>query len=193
MNPILHKNIVLVLNRNWQAIDIKTPAEVFCQMATDVATALDIQGSDWMVPTKWEDWRRLPVRESDFSIGTSAGPIRVPTVVVLSRFSRVPMKRPKFNARNLWARDGGRCQHTGRDLRPGEGNIDHVLPRSRGGKTTWENCVLAARDVNSRKANRTPGEAGLTLLRPPGAPREVPVTALLKNIHGIPDWEPFLM
>ena len=54
MNPILHKNIVLVLNRNWQAIDIKTPAEVFCQMATDVATALDIQGSDWMVPTKWE-------------------------------------------------------------------------------------------------------------------------------------------
>ncbi|MCB1234178.1 MAG: HNH endonuclease [Verrucomicrobiae bacterium] len=193
MNPILHKNIVLVLNRNWQAIDIKTPAEVFCQMATDVATALDIQGSDWMVPTKWEDWRRLPVRESDFSIGTSAGPIRVPTVVVLSRFSRVPMKRPKFNARNLWARDGGRCQYTGRDLRPGEGNIDHVLPRSRGGKTTWENCVLAARDVNSRKANRTPGEAGLTLLRPPGAPREVPVTALLKNIHGIPDWEPFLM
>lgn len=53
--------------------------------------------------------------------------------------------------------------------------------------------MLAARDVNSRKANRTPGEAGLTLLRPPGAPREVPVTALLKNIHGIPDWEPFLM
>lgn len=190
---ILHKNIVLVLNRNWQAINIKTPADIFCQMATDVATALDIQGNDWMVPTKWEDWKTLPVRESDFSIGTTHGAIRVPTVVVLSRFSKVPMKRPKFNARNLWARDGGRCQYTGRELRPGEGNIDHVVPRSRGGATSWENCVLAARDVNSRKANRTPDEAGLKLITKPREPREVPVTVLLKNVHDIPDWEPFLM
>ena len=193
MNSILHKNIVLVLNRNWQAINIKTPAEVFCQMATDVATALDIQGNDWMVPTKWEDWKDLPVRDDDFSIGTAHGRIRVPTVIVLANFARVPMKRPKFNTRNLWVRDGGRCQYTGRELRPGEGNIDHVLPRSRGGDTTWENCVLAATEVNSRKADRTPNEAGLKLKRQPLAPREVPVTALLKNIHGISDWEPFLM
>lgn len=190
---VLHKNIVLVLNRNWQAINIKTPAEVFCQMATDVATALDIQGSDWMVPTKWEDWKELPIRDEDFSIGTPHGEIRVPTVVVLSRFSKVPMKRPKFNARNLWVRDGGRCQYTGRELKPGEGNIDHVVPRSRGGATSWDNCVLAARDVNSRKANRTPEEAGMKLLATPREPREVPVTALLKNVHDIPDWEPFLM
>ncbi len=190
---VLHKNIVLVLNRNWQAINIKTPAEVFCQMATDVVTALDIQGSDWMVPTKWEDWKALPVRDDDFSIGTPHGEIRVPTVVVLSRFSKVPMKRPKFNARNLWVRDGGRCQYTGRELKPGEGNIDHVVPRSRGGATSWDNCVLAARDVNSRKANRTPEEAGLKLRSQPREPREVPVTVLLKNVHEIPDWEPFLM
>ena len=190
---VLHKNIVLVLNRNWQAINIKTPAEVFCQMATDVATGLDIQGEDWMVPTKWEDWQSLPVREDDFSLGTPHGPVRVPTVVVLARFSKVPMKRPKFNARSLYVRDGGRCQYTGRELKPGEGNIDHVVPRSRGGETTWENCVLAARDVNSRKADRTPEEAGLRLRREPQVPREVPVTALLKNVHQIPDWDPFLM
>ena len=190
---VLHKNIVLVLNRNWQAINIKTPAEVFCQMATDVATGLDIQGEDWMVPTKWEDWQSLPVREDDFSLGTPHGPVRVPTVVVLARFNKVPMKRPKFNARSLYVRDGGRCQYTGRELKPGEGNIDHVVPRSRGGETTWENCVLAARDVNSRKADRTPEEAGLRLRREPQVPREVPVTALLKNVHQIPDWDPFLM
>jgi len=193
MNSILHKNIVLVLNRNWQAINIQTPAEAFCQMATDVATALDIQGKDWMTPSKWEDWRQLPVREDDCLVGTANGPIRVPTVIVLANFARVPMKRPKFNTRNLWVRDKGRCQYTGRDLRPGEGNIDHVLPRSRGGTTTWDNCVLAAKEVNTRKANRTPEEAHLKLRRQPRTPREVPVTALLKNIHGIPDWEPFLM
>lgn len=190
---ILHQNIVLVLNRNWQAINTRTPAEAFCQMATDVATALDIQGKDWMVPTKWDDWQQLPVRDGDASVGTANGRIRVPTVIVVSNFARVPMKRPKFNSRNLWVRDGGKCQYTGRDLKPGEGNIDHVVPRSRGGATTWDNCVLAACDVNSRKADRTPEEAGLQLQKVPSTPRELPVTALLRNIHGIPDWDPFLV
>lgn len=189
---ILHQNAVLVLNRNWQAINTRTPAEAFCQMATDTATALDIRGEDWMVPTKWEDWRKLPIREGDASIGTAHGPIRVPTVIVVANFARVPKKRPKFNPRNIWVRDGGRCQYTGRSLRPGEGNIDHVLPRSRGGATSWENCVLAAKDINSRKANRTPDEAGLKLLAPPKAPPELPVTMLLRNTHDIPDWDVFL-
>ena len=137
--------------------------------------------------------RQLPVREEDASIGTAHGRIRVPTVIVVSNFAKVPMKRPKFNSRNLWERDRGRCQYTGRQLRPGEGNIDHIHPRSRGGETTWENCVLAATEVNSRKADRTPQEAGLKLQRTPFAPREVPVTALLRNTHDIPDWEPFLL
>jgi len=96
MSNILNKSIVLVLNRNWQAIDTATPVEVFGQLANDSATGLDIQGKDWMVPVKWEDWLQLPVREKDFSIGTARGPVRVPTVVVLSRFDRVPMKRPKY-------------------------------------------------------------------------------------------------
>ena len=117
----------------------------------------------------------------------------VVSVIVVANFARVPKRRPKFNSRTIYERDGGRCQYTGRDLAPGEGNIDHVMPRSRGGATDWENCVIAATEVNSRKANRTPEEAGLKLRREPQAPREVPVTALLKNIHGISDWEPFLM
>lgn len=192
MSDILNKNIVLVLNRNWQAINIVTPATAFSQMCVDAATGLDIQGEDVMVPTRWEDWMRLVVREEDNHIGTPRGPVRVPTVIVLSRFDRVPLKRPRFSARSLWERDGGRCQYTGRPLRPGEGNIDHIMPRSRGGSTTWENCVLAARDVNSRKGNRTPEEAGLKLLRAPKVPREVPVTLLLRNPHDIKDWKPFL-
>lgn len=190
---ILHQKIVLVLNRNWQAINTRTPAEAFCQMATDAATALDIHGKDWMIPTRWEDWLQLPVREGDASIGTASGQIRVPTVIVVANFARVPMKRPKFNSRNVWDRDGGKCQYTGKALRPGEGNIDHIMPRSRGGQTTWENCVLAAVEVNSKKADRTPEEAGLTLKRKPTAPRELPVTALLRNTHDIPDWDPFLV
>lgn len=192
MEPILDKNLVLVLNRNWQAINIITPAQAFCQMCTDTATALDICGRETMIPIPWTDWLELPIRESDLKIHTVRGGIRVPTVIVLARYAKVPMSRPRFSARGIRERDMHRCQYTGRELAPGEGNIDHVVPRSRGGETSWTNCVLSAKTVNSRKGNRTPEEAGLKLLRPPVAPRAVPVTLTLTNALGIEDWHPFL-
>ena len=192
MNTVIDKSVVLVLNRNWQAVNVTTPAEAFASMMTDAATGLDIQGQDWMVPVKWQHWIQLSVREGDFSVGTVDGLVRVPTVIVLSRFDRVPRKRPSFSLRGLWLRDGGRCQYTGRSLQPGEGNIDHVIPRSRGGETSWENCVLSDRKVNNRKADRTPEEAGLRLHSEPARPPEVLVTYLLRNPFQIADWEVFL-
>ena len=193
MSDKLNKRMVLVLNRNWQAIHITTPAMAFCQMATDVATALDILGEDTMVATPWEQWLNLPVRASDESVRTVRGSIRVPTVIVAVNFSRVPLKRPTFSMRAIRERDKSRCQYTGRTLDLEEGNIDHVVPKSRGGKTSWTNCVLACRKVNNRKGNRTPEEAGLRLMRKPQSPRAVPSTLLLANVHGIKDWEPFLV
>jgi 5-methylcytosine-specific restriction endonuclease McrA len=188
----LHHPTVLVLNRHWQAIDVKTPADAFGMMATGQATALDMADGA-MQPTPWSDWLALPVREGDGVARTVRGAVRVPTVIVLRRYDRVPLRRPRFGLRGLWQRDGGVCQYTGRPLRPGEGNIDHVVPLSRGGSTTWENCVLSHTVVNHRKAARTPEEAGLRLLRPPRPPRMVPVTALIRNTHAVPDWEPFLV
>jgi len=192
MSDVLCKATVLVLNRNWQAIHVKSPQEAFGMLATDTATALDIGEDGGMQPVRWKDWITLPIRESDNVVRTVRGPIRVPTVIVLANFSKVPKKRPKFGTRGIWERDGGKCQYTGKTLRPGEGNIDHIVPRSRGGKSTWENCVLAHKDVNSRKGSRLPEEAGLRLLRKPAAPREVPVSALIKNQHRVKDWEIFL-
>ncbi|MGB0992863.1 MAG: HNH endonuclease [Akkermansiaceae bacterium] len=189
---ILHKNTVLVLNRNWQAISITTPAQAYGQMASDAATGLDIQHSDWMVPVSWDQWLDLPVRNQDLSIGTARGSVRAPTVIVCSRYADVPIHRPKLSARNIWLRDGGKCQYTGRSLKRGEGNIDHVMPQSRGGSTSWENCVLACRKINTRKADRTPSEAGLTLIRQPEKPRAVPITLTLENFHNITDWNVFL-
>ena len=191
MTDILNKPIVLVLNRNWQAVGVRTPAEAFCQLATGAARGLHIQAGD-LRPVSWSEWIRLPVRQGDCEVRTPRGPVRVPTVIVLGKFNKVPLRRVAFSARAIWERDAGRCQYTGRTLRPGEGNIDHVVPRSRGGATSWENCVLADRTVNSRKADRLPHEAGLRLLRPPAQPREVPVSVLIRNSHGIPDWELFL-
>ena len=192
MNEILNQTIVLVLNRNWQAIHVKTPAQAFCMLASDVATALDIQGEDRMVPTCWEDWLKLPVREDDPFVRTTRGPVRVPTVLVCAAYAHVPRKRPKFSAKAVWARDGCRCQYTGERLAPGEGNVDHVVPRSRGGKTGWRNCVLASRKINNKKGNLLPHEAGLKLIRLPSEPRELPATLFIRNAHRIVDWEHFL-
>ncbi|WP_395744949.1 HNH endonuclease [Prosthecobacter sp.] len=192
MNETLTKTTVLVLNRHWQAIDSKTPMESFSMMAAGNATALDIHAAGDMRPVTWEDWLKLEVREGDNSIGTVHGPVRVPSVLVLARFDKVPKRRPKFCAKAIWERDGGMCQYTGRKLRPHEGNIDHIIPVSRGGLSNWENCVLADRKINSRKGNKLPEEAGLKLLRRPSVPREIPVTHLIKNHHRVRDWEMFL-
>ena len=73
-----------------------------------------------------------------------------------------------------------------------EGSLDHVLPRSRGGRDAWENLVWSSKDVNAHKGNRLPHEAGLRLLRAPRAPKELPVSALIRNAHSIPEWKLFV-
>ena len=192
MNDMLNKSIVLVLNRNWQAINVRSPQEAFCQMATNAATALEIDGASHIRPVPWDEWITLPVREQDNAVLTVRGAIRVPTVIVLANYARVPKKRPKLCAKTIRERDGNRCQYTGALLRPEEGNLDHVLPRSRGGKDAWENLVWSAKAVNARKGNRLPHEAGLKLLKTPRAPKELPASALIRNAHCIGDWEVFI-
>jgi 5-methylcytosine-specific restriction endonuclease McrA len=192
MSDILNKTIVLVLNRNWQAINVRAPQEAFCMMATNVATALEIDGEAHIRPVTWEEWITLPVREHDEAVHTVRGAIRVPTVIVAVNFAKVPKKRPKLCARTIRERDGNRCQYTGVVLKPDEGSLDHVVPRSRGGHDSWENLVWSSKRVNARKGNRLPHEAGLKLLTVPRAPKELPVTALVRNPHGIADWKLFV-
>ena len=192
MSDILNKAIVLVLNRNWQAINIRTPQDAFCQMATNVATALDIEGQDQIRPVTWDEWMTLAIRPQDNAVRTVRGLIRVPTVIVAVNYARVPRKRPKLCAKSIRERDGNRCQYTGRVLHPDEGSLDHVLPRSRGGKDSWENLVWSSKDVNARKGNRLPHEAGLKLLSVPRSPKELPVTSVIRNTHGVAEWKLFL-
>lgn len=192
MSDTLHKTTVLVLNRNWQAIHARTPADAFCAMASGAATGLDVQGDESILPVRWDEWLKLPVRAEDLAVQTARGPVRVPTVIVAANYAKVPVRRPRLGARGIWERDGGVCQYTGRRLAPHEGNIDHIVPRSRGGATSWENCVLSHRDVNSKKGARLPQEAGLRLLRKPQPPKVLPATAFIRNPHGVRDWQKFL-
>src|SRR5438105_11183831 len=120
MTDILNKTIVLVLNRNWQAINIRTPQEAFCMMATNVATGLEIEGEENIRPVTWEEWLTLPIRAQDNAVRTMRGPIRVPTVIVAVNFAKVPKRRPKLCSRTIRERDGNRCQYTGKMLKPEE-------------------------------------------------------------------------
>ncbi len=164
MNDILNKTIVLVL----------------------------IDGDDHIRPVTWDEWIALPVRPQDNAVQTVRGQVRVPTVIVAVNFAKVPKKRPKLCAKTIRERDRNRCQYTGEVLKPEEGSLDHVVPRSRGGKDAWENLVWSSKDVNSRKGNRLPHEVGLKLLSVPRAPKELPVTAHLRNTHGVAEWKLFL-
>ena len=192
MSDLLHKASVLVLNRNWQAINIRTPADSFCQMAAGTATALEVKGEEDIRPVSWDEWLTLPIRSQDNVVITVRGPIRIPSVIVAVNYAKVPMRRPTLNARAIRERDGNRCQYTGELLRPDEGSIDHIVPRSRGGKDTWDNCVWSNKQINNRKGNKLPQEAGLKLIRTPRPPAELPVTAFIRNSHGFADWRFFL-
>lgn len=188
----IYLDTVLVLNKNWQAINVTKPCDALSMMYTGNATGLYINSGENMTPLKWMDWIKLPCID-ERCIKTVRGNILIPKIIILCNFNRVPKKRPKFTAKNLWQRDRGICQYTGKKLKPNEGNIDHVTPRSKGGQTTWENCVLAHKSINSEKADRTPEEAGLTLIRKPYTPRELPTSCYIKNVYGIKEWEIFLV
>ncbi|MGJ8644699.1 MAG: HNH endonuclease [Luteolibacter sp.] len=187
----LYQKTVLVLNRHWLAISAVTPADAFCHMVSVTADGLYVSPES-MRTIRWDEWRKLPV-ENSASIGTKDGKVRIPTVIVLARFGGVPIHRPSFGFRALWARDGGRCQYSGRKLSVHEADIDHIMPRSRGGRDSWENCVISDRNINRRKGARTPDEAKLRLIRKPTDPRTVPITLTIENTHNINDWNHFIM
>lgn len=188
----LYRNSVLVLNKHWQAINVTTPATALSMMFSETATGLEIQQGDCIIPHKWNSWIGLSVLDTDEFVNTPRGKIKVPKVIVLMNYSQVPMKRLRFSMKNLWSRDKGRCQYTGKILTESNGNVDHVVPKSKGGKTTWTNCVLCHKEVNSKKGDKTPAEAGLRLLSVPKEPAHLPSSVCIKNPLNIEEWKAFL-
>jgi 5-methylcytosine-specific restriction endonuclease McrA len=199
---VLEKQICLRLNRSWLPIGIGTPRQAVVAMTGGLDGQPPVYAMDIMMdpdgslsyasPVAWEDWIKLPVRESDLSIRTQRFEIRCPTVIICANYNKVPLKTPRLSSGTIWDRDGGVCQYSGRKLSRKEGNIDHVIPSSRGGRDVWENLVLAHKDINSQKANRTPEEAGLRLIRRPISPRSVPVAFSFSEANH-PHWKPFLV
>ena len=119
--------------------------------------------------------------------------IKVPAVVRLLRAFRRHAKPVKFSRVNIYARDGYRCQYCGAKCSIDELTYDHVTPRSRGGRTTWDNIVSCCYACNAKKANRTPAEARMALRSVPGRPTWMPAVQIRVSAKSIPDaWRDYV-
>ena len=112
-------------------------------------------------------------------------------MIVSTQFDRMPVRIPRVTRAAILERDQGVCQYTGEFVGKQGGNLDHVVPRDRGGRDSFENLVWAKKEVNSLKANRLPHEAGLRLRRKPTAPSPLPASATVREARH-PDWRHFL-
>ncbi len=178
---------VLVLNRYYQPVHVTSVKRAFSLLYQGVAKAIDNQYRLY----EFADWAALTAPGHD-TIATVDRRIRVPRVVVLSAYEYLPKGRVRFSRLNIYARDADTCQYCGRQLPRSELNLDHVSPRSQGGKTSWENVVCSCVECNLRKGGRTPDQAGMRLLKKPVRPRWTPFFRGAAKRVTYREWLPFL-
>jgi 5-methylcytosine-specific restriction endonuclease McrA len=188
---------VLVLNRLWQAVNIVGAQRAFTLLARGHANVVHVdEAQDYRVFSMldWMDFSTdnppLSEREAVHTVNRS---IRLPRVIVLTLFDKLPCKELKLTRNNVFERDRDRCQYCGHTFSREDLNLDHVIPRHYGGKTTWENVVCSCIRCNTRKANRLPHEASMRLIRKPVRPKWRPIInlALGRTPHH-PQWRHFL-
>jgi 5-methylcytosine-specific restriction endonuclease McrA len=164
----------LVLNRNWQPVGVATVARSLVMLWNESARVVD--PDDFRLFT-WADWSKLPPRDGEPFIQAVTMRLRVPEVVTLVHYDRLPTSAVTFSRRNVYKRDHYTCQYCGAQPGGEELTIDHVRPRAQGGISSWENCVLACIACNKRKADRTPEQAGMRLRKRPVRPAWKPMYA----------------
>lgn len=180
---------VLLLNRYFSPVTVTTARRAFVLLYGEAARAVDDNGDTH----DFDAWRRIPGGEQDDFLPVVGGSIRVPRVLHLLRYERTPRFIVRLTRRNLMIRDGFQCQYCGHRPSQRDLNLDHVVPRSRGGVDSWENLVVSCRPCNLKKGRRTPVEAGMVLLRQPHVPRWSTATQiLLVARQPYQQWEPFL-
>jgi len=158
---------VLVLNKMWMPIRVIPAIRAFTLLFANKASAVDPEN---FYAYNWEDWLKRTIKETDKIVHTVHSAVIVPEVIVLSKYDKVHKKSLRLTKRNIYLRDAYTCQYTGKQMSQSESDIDHIIPRSRGGKNTWDNMVVCSKDINRKKGDKTPVEAGLKLIKSPVKP-----------------------
>ncbi len=186
LSPTLQRP-TLVLNRNWQPINVATVARALIMLWNDAAKIVD--PVDYQL-YDWSDWSRLVPDRDEPYIQAVRQRIRIPEVVTLTKFDALPTKAVTFSRRNVFKRDNMTCQYCGTQPGSEELTIDHVVPRAQGGVSSWSNCVLACIECNSQKADRTPAQARMKLLKEPVRPKWKPLYA--ERMPPMKSWAKFI-
>jgi len=186
---------VLVLNRLWQAVNIVGVQRAFSLLLQDHAQVIYTgDGSFQMMDSsKWLDLsENTEPTENEGFVQTVRMRIRVPKVLLLRDYDQLPAKEVRFTRENLFDRDNYRCQYCGNTFKADDLNMDHVIPRDRGGRTSWENIVTSCIKCNSRKANRLPHQASMHLIKKPERPKWRPFISSLIDQDYDSDWDHFI-
>ncbi len=185
---------VLVLNRSWIAVNVTTLRRALTLLFNDQARV--VHPDDYALHD-FDDWCSLSRMENSFAstgryINTPSMRLRLPEVIVLTAYNRFVKREVRLSRKNIFERDQNSCQYCQRKLPKSELTIDHVLPRSRGGRDTWDNLVLACVKCNIKKGNRTPSEAHMPLQREPAKPRWLPKFGTAIPRESIVSWQRFV-
>ncbi|MBI2343469.1 MAG: HNH endonuclease [Deltaproteobacteria bacterium] len=179
---------VLVLNRSFFPVHVTTVRRAFVMLYQGLAKAVDREYQTFT----FASWSDLAASADDETVGLINRMIRVPRVVLLTVYDRIPKRAIRFSRLNLMMRDRYQCQYCGRQTAAHELNLDHVIPRSRGGLTTWENIVTSCHHCNRHKGGRTPDEAHMHLIRRPYRPTSLPFLHLHLKQFRYDEWKPYL-
>jgi len=188
---------VLVLNRFFMAVQVVSARKAFALLCKEIAEVVYVNDDkyDFYDLEPWKDVSRyrelFPDHDNDW-VRTVSFEVKVPRVIRLLVYDRLPQRAVRLNRRNIFARDENCCQYCGRHFPASELSIDHVVPRSQGGRAQWRNMVCACTSCNKRKGGRTPGGAGMRLIRKPVAPRRSPIIRLKLRLRKYESWKNFL-
>ena len=184
---------VLVLNRLWQAVNVCTARRALTLLFQGHAQVV-VNAEDGSFHTfDFKQWRDVSASapHEDAIHGISFR-IRVPKIILLFMYDRLPKKEVKFTRHNIFERDKNTCKYCDEVFDRKDLNLDHVIPRDRGGPTSWENIVCSCIACNTRKANRTPNEAGMRLRRKPKRPKWRPFVQINFSLQKHDSWRHFI-
>lgn len=178
-----------MLNRSYLPVHVTSVKRAFSLLYQGIAKAVDKQYALF----DFESWTELSAAVNDETIGTVDRAIRIPRVILLVAYDRIPKRKVRFSRQNIYLRDKNTCQYCGNQFARHDLNLDHVVPRTYGGRTTWENVVCSCIECNRKKGGKTPEQAGLKLVRRPRRPSYLPSYAITQGMVDVPPvWRDFL-
>lgn len=188
---------VLVLNKHYAPVRVVSARRAFCMIFKEIAEIISVEDSRYQ-SYDFQSWREVSAfraryeREHYDWVRCVRFDLAVPRIIRLMFYDRLPRTAVKFNRRNIYARDRNRCQYCGGKFPTHELSLDHIVPRSRGGESSWTNVVCACVKCNVRKGGRLPEEAHMRLIVDPVKPRRSPVVTIRLTSEKYASWKQFL-